>query len=80
MTGNLNYGLPQYVFDGFKIDNTSGIGGGTANTFQVTYSLSSLQNQRFVAKAGNNYDRIAAFVADFTCVMNTRSSCCGFRW
>lgn len=71
MTGNLAYSLPQYAFDGFKIDNTSGIGGGTANTFQVTYSLSSLQNQRFVAKAGNNLDRIAAFtIADFTCVMN----------
>jgi LruC domain-containing protein len=71
MSGNLVYGLPQYAFDGFKIDNTSGIGGGIANTFLVTYTVGSLQNQRFVAKAGNSYDRIAAFTsADFTCVMN----------
>ena len=58
-------------FDGFKLDNVKGIGGGKAGSFTMTYTLSSLQNQDFLAKAGNNYTQIASFtVAEFTDVLN----------
>jgi LruC domain-containing protein len=56
-------------FDGFKLDNTSGIGNGNAGSFTLTYTLTELQDQQFLAKAGNDYSQIAAFdSADFYCV------------
>lgn len=72
MTGNLEMSLGNNdPFDGFKIDNTSGIGGGNAGEFEITYTLATLQGQRFLAKAGSDYDRIANFgFSDFTCLLN----------
>ncbi|MDO6738981.1 collagen-binding domain-containing protein, partial [Wenyingzhuangia sp. 2_MG-2023] len=58
-------------FDGFKLDNVGGIGNGKAGSFTMTYTLQSLQDQDFLAKAGNNYTQIATFtVAEFTTVLN----------
>ncbi|WP_010136896.1 collagen-binding domain-containing protein, partial [Ochrovirga pacifica] len=56
---------------GFKLDNVSGIGNGKAGSFTMTYTIENLQEQSFLAKAGNNYTQIATFsVADFTSVLD----------
>jgi LruC domain-containing protein len=64
-------------FQGFKIDNVSGIGGGAAGIFEITYTLTSLQDQQVSAKAGTD-GQIASFtVAEFTSVMNCNGTGCG---
>lgn len=76
--GNLVSGpnLGSDPFQGFKFDNTGNIGGGKAGTLRVTYTLTSLQQQRVSAKAGTN-SQIATFtVADFTYVMNCNNTTC----
>ncbi|MAD96114.1 MAG: hypothetical protein CMB99_02195, partial [Flavobacteriaceae bacterium] len=58
-------------FDGFKVDNMSGIGDGNAGSFTINYTLDNLQNQQFLAKAGNDYTQIASFtLTDFNQVLN----------
>jgi LruC domain-containing protein len=62
-------------FDGFKLDDASNIGDGDAGQFTMTYTLTYLQDQQTLAKAGNNYTQIAAFtVAEFQQVLNCGAS------
>lgn len=65
ISGRIDRGpnLGSDPFDGFKIDNTSGIGDGQAGTFTVTYTLDDLQDQRTSAKAGPN-SQITLFTED----------------
>jgi len=72
MTGNIEMSLGNNdPFDGFKLDNVSNIGGGDAGEFTMTYTLTYLQDQQTLAKAGNNYTQIAAFTeAEFLSVLN----------
>ena len=71
ISGNIENSLGNNdPFDGFKLDNVSGIGGGSAGSFTMTYWIKELQDQSFLAKAGNNYDRLANFDStDFACVL-----------
>ncbi|MCF8388883.1 MAG: hypothetical protein K9G47_13465, partial [Bacteroidales bacterium] len=55
-----NIGPPSYPFDGFKVDGISGIGGGDAGVFTVTYTLTYLENQQTLGKAGGNYNNIGS--------------------
>uniref|UniRef100_UPI00263847EF choice-of-anchor A family protein n=1 Tax=uncultured Polaribacter sp. TaxID=174711 RepID=UPI00263847EF len=48
---------------GFKLDNVSGIGGSSQGSFKISYTLDKLQDQQFLAKAGNDYSQIAIFEA-----------------
>ncbi|MCF8304059.1 MAG: LruC domain-containing protein [Bacteroidales bacterium] len=63
--GQIDYGpnLGSDPFDGFKIDGISGIGGGDAGVFTITYTLDELQDQQTSAKAGPN-PQIAEFEED----------------
>ena len=77
--GNIDMGpnLGSDPFDGFKIDNTSGIGDGMAGVFTITYTLVGLQDQQVSAKAGNNR-QIASFTEeDFQWVMDCAGTTCG---
>lgn len=82
VSGNLNYNyengpnLGSDPFDGFKLDNTSGIGNGNAGVFEITYTLTSLQNQQFSAKAGNNGQITSFTIAQFQSVMNCNGTTC----
>ncbi|MFW5706038.1 MAG: LruC domain-containing protein, partial [Bacteroidota bacterium] len=64
-------------FDGFKIDNTSGIGDGEAGVFAITYTLTQLQDQQTSAKAGGNAQLASFTMQDFQDVMDCYSSGCG---
>ena len=57
-------------FQGFKIDSISGIGNGTAGTFIITYTLTSLQDQEMVAHGGGNAYSVMFDVADFEYVLS----------
>ena len=72
MSGNIEMSLGNNdPFDGFKLDNASNIGDGDAGEFTMTYTLTYLQDQQTLAKAGNNYTQIAAFTeAEFLSVLN----------
>ncbi|NOY50483.1 MAG: LruC domain-containing protein [Chlorobi bacterium] len=62
-------------FDGFKLDDTENIGDGDAGQFTISYTLTYLQDQQTLAKAGNNYTQIASFtVAEFQQVLNCGST------
>ncbi|MFN4299689.1 MAG: LruC domain-containing protein [Thermaurantimonas sp.] len=76
--GNLVVGpnLGSDPFQGFKFDNTKNIGGGKAGVLKITYTLTSLQNQRVSAKAGTNGQIVNFSVADFTYVMNCNGTGC----
>ena len=77
MSGNLVNGLGNNdPFDGFKIDNVSGIGGGTTGSFSVTYTLSNLQDQDILAKSGQTYAIASFTVADFQAVMTGNNTGC----
>ncbi|WP_445750116.1 collagen-binding domain-containing protein [Polaribacter sp.] len=78
ISGNIALSLGNNdPFDGFKLDNVSGIGDGKAGSFRMTYTLTSLQQQDFLAKAGNNYTQIASFsIADFQSIMNCQGPSC----
>ena len=63
-------------FQGFKFDNTTNFGSGKSGTVEITYTLSSLQDQKVSAKAGTN-SQIASFTAaDFQAVMNCANTVC----
>lgn len=70
--GNIDMGhnLGGDPIDGFKLDNTSNIGDGQAGSFTVTYTLTSLQDQRTLVKAGPNRLMVQFTQAEFTQVMN----------
>jgi LruC domain-containing protein len=57
-------------FQGFKIDNTSGIGDGNAGIFTVTYTLTQLQAQQTAAKSATDFNIAAFTLADFQSVLN----------
>ena len=75
-SGNLELSLGNNdPFDGFKLDNVNGIGGGNSGSFTMTYTLTELQDQQFLAKAGNNYTQLAHFsIAEFKSVLNCLNS------
>ena len=62
--GNINMGpnLGGDPFQGFKIDGTHNIGDGDPGVFEITYTLTSLQNERTSAKAGPE-PQLASFTA-----------------
>lgn len=70
--GDINYGpnLGSDPFDGFKIDDIEGIGNEDEGEFTITYTITSLQDQRTSAKAGQS-SNIASFTEeDFLFVLN----------
>ncbi len=71
-TGNIELSLGNNdPFDGFKLDDVSGIGDGMAGSFTMNYTLDFLQDQQFLAKAGNDYTQIASFTtSEFNQVLN----------
>ena len=75
INGNIELSLGNNdPFDGFKLDNVSGIGDGKSGSFKITYTLTSLQDQQFLAKAGNNYTQLAHFsVAEFQSVLDCQN-------
>ncbi len=77
-SGNISNSLGNNdPFDGFKLDNVSDIGDGMAGSFKMTYTLNYLQDQQFLAKAGNDYSQIASFsTAEFQQVMNCQTPPC----
>lgn len=76
---NISYGpnLGGDPFVGFKVDGINGIGDGQAGTFAITYTLTSLQDQQVLAKAGNAHYIASFTIADFTTVMNCNHTGCG---
>jgi LruC domain-containing protein len=77
--GNIDMGpnLGSDPFDGFKIDDTEGIGDGMAGEFTITYTLVGLQDQQTSAKAGQNRQIVNFTVEDFEWVMNCAGTNCG---
>jgi LruC domain-containing protein len=83
ISGTLNYtlvmgpNLGQDPFQGFKLDEVSGIGGGKAGAFTISYTLEGgLQDQQVSAKAGNNGQIYAFTIADFQSVMDCAGTGC----
>jgi LruC domain-containing protein len=84
LSGNWAYGslsmgpnLGSDPFQGFKFDNTSGIGGGNAGNVRITYTISgALQQQQVSAKAGTSGNIVTFSIADFTYVMNCAGTGC----
>ncbi len=77
LAGNMTYdnidlgpNLGSDPFDGFKIDETSGIGDGMSGIFTITYNLSNLQDQQMSAKAGQNSQIVSFLEEDFLVVLN----------
>jgi len=63
-------GNSQSFDTGFKLDGASNFGDNHAGSFTVTYTLTSLQDELFAAKAGS-YSNDASFtIAEFTTIMN----------
>jgi LruC domain-containing protein len=78
-TGTLINGpnLGSDPFSGFKFDNVSGIGGGSAGSVRIIYTISgSLQSQRVSAKAGTSGNIVTFTVSDFSYVMINNSTNC----
>ncbi|MEI6173208.1 MAG: hypothetical protein WCR01_05600 [Bacteroidota bacterium] len=73
MGPNLGNSTP---FQGFKIDNTKKIGDGNAGIFTVSYTLTTLQDQQVLAKAGTSLQMASFTLADFTSVMNCNHTGC----
>lgn len=69
-TIDMGYNLGGDPIDGFKLDNTSNIGDGQAGSFTVTYTLTSLQSQQTLVKAGSSRLTVSFTQAEFTQVMN----------
>ena len=65
----------NHSFTGFKVDDVSGFDIGEG--FEVTYSLSSLQSQQMVAKAGQGLFTAAFTISEFEQVMNCAGTTCG---
>jgi hypothetical protein len=55
---------------GFRINNTNGMGNGNASAFTVTYTVTSLQNQQVVLKAGSSTLTQSFSTADFQAVLD----------
>ncbi|MAD95987.1 MAG: hypothetical protein CMB99_01535, partial [Flavobacteriaceae bacterium] len=72
-SGNIELSLGNNdPFDGFKLDNVSGIGDADQGSFTINYTLDYLQDQQFLAKAGNDYTQIASFSKnEFTTLANS---------
>lgn len=68
--------LGQDPFQGFKIDGTSGIGSGQSGSFDVVYTLTSLQSQMVSTKAGTSGNIATFTIQDFEWVMNSNSTAC----
>jgi len=67
----------QIPFQGFKVDGISGIGGGMAGSFTVTYTLSGgLQDQQVSVKPGPNVLVETFTIADFESVMTCQGNTC----
>lgn len=78
--GNIDLGpnLGSDPFQGFKVDNTSGIGNGNAGVFTISYILTGgLQDQRASAKAGTNGQIVSFTEEDFQWVMDCAGTNCG---
>jgi LruC domain-containing protein len=78
MTWNLDLGpnLGQDGIQGFKLDNTKNIGGGDAGIFTIQYNLTELQDQIFIAKAGNNLQSVEFTVNEFETVRDCNGNIC----
>lgn len=76
--GNVDLGpnLGQDGINGFKIDNISNIGGGKSGVFTVEYKLTELQNQIFIAKAGNNLQSVSFLKSEFETVRDCNNTIC----
>lgn len=71
---NLGPNLGGDPFQGFRINNTNGMGNGLAASFALTYTLSgSLQNQQVLARAGSDNLIVTLNVADFEAVRDCGS-------
>ncbi len=58
-------------FQGFRINNTNGMGNGAAASFAVTYTLTGgLQSQQTLAKAGSSLLYATFSIADFQAVLD----------
>ena len=58
---------------GFRINNTNGMGNGNASAFTITYTLTYLQDQQAIGKAGPN-DLTSSFTAaDFQNVLDCQN-------
>ncbi|MCB0768436.1 MAG: hypothetical protein KDB95_14600, partial [Flavobacteriales bacterium] len=55
---------------GFRINNTNGMGNGNASAFTITYTVTSLQNQQTIGKAGPNTLSTSFTTADFQAVLD----------
>lgn len=85
LSGGMTYGsidmgpnLESDPFQGFKIDETEGIGDGQAGSFTITYTLSgAFQNQQTSAKAGTSAQLASFTAAQFEYVMNCNNAVCG---
>ncbi len=84
ISGGMTYGslemgpnLGGDPFQGFKLDNTRGIGGGKAGIFTITYTIAgNLQSQKASAKAGTSGQIVTFSAQDFECVMNCAETTC----
>ncbi len=77
IVGSFNYGgvdmgwnLGGDPFNGFRLSSTSGMGAGLAGSFELNYTISALQSQQFLIKAGNSQLIVTFSVADFNAVLN----------
>ncbi len=76
-SSNFNYGsidlgpnLGGDPFQGFKVDNTGGIGNGVDGWFIVEYTLDSpFQDQYVLVKHGGNRDQVQFFASEFQQVL-----------
>lgn len=55
---------------GFKISSINGMGNGDAGIFSVTYTLTNIQDQTFMVKAGNNLLEVFFSIEEFEYVQN----------
>lgn len=55
---------------GFRINNTNGMGNGNAAAFTITYTVTTLQNQQTIGKAGPNTLSTSFTTADFQAVLD----------
>ena len=84
-SSNFNYGsidlgpnLGGDPFQGFKVDNTGGIGNGVDGWFIVEYTLDSpFQDQYVLVKHGGNRDKVKYYASEFqqvlTCMTSTNN-------
>jgi len=67
---SLGGGNSQSFDNGFKLINPHNFGDTHAGSFTVTYTLTSLQDEKFAAKAGNDSNDASFTIADFNQVLN----------